>query len=122
LASCALLLISADENLSGRAADVVVVAGGQCRRQHPSFLFATDAAKGTGFLEVPAGQEKAFLKDRPVSEMSGIGTNRERYIKALGALTFGHVAQLPSMLLKQKFGIWGQQLWLFSNGQWNVSG
>ena len=23
------------------------------------------------------------------------------------------------MLLKQKFGIWGQQLWLFSNGQWN---
>jgi hypothetical protein len=34
-------------------------------------------------------------------------------------LTFGHVAKLPSMLLKQKFGIWGQQLWLFSNGQWN---
>jgi DNA polymerase-4 len=80
---------------------------------------ATDAAKGVGFLEVPAGQEKAFLKDRPVSEMSGIGKNRERSIKALGALTFGHVAQLPSMLLKQKFGIWGQQLWLFSNGQWN---
>ena len=23
------------------------------------------------------------------------------------------------MLLKQKFGIWGQQLWLFANGQWN---
>ena len=23
------------------------------------------------------------------------------------------------MLLRQKFGIWGQQLWLFSNGQWN---
>ena len=23
------------------------------------------------------------------------------------------------MLLKQKFEIWGQQLWLFSNGKWN---
>ena len=23
------------------------------------------------------------------------------------------------MLLKQKFGIWGQQLWLFANGLWN---
>ena len=51
--------------------------------------------------------------------MSGIGKNRQRSIEALGALTFGHVAKLPSMLLKQKFGIWGQQLWLFSNGQWN---
>jgi DNA polymerase-4 len=80
---------------------------------------ATDAAKGIGFLEVPAGQEKAFLKDRPVSEMSGIGKNRQCSLAALGAFTFGHVAALPSMLLKQKFGIWGQQLWLFSNGQWN---
>jgi len=80
---------------------------------------ATDAAKGVGFLEVPEGQEKEFLKDRPVSEMSGIGKNRERSIKALGALTFGHIAKLPSMLLKQKFGIWGQQMWLFANGEWN---
>ena len=80
---------------------------------------ATDAAKGVGFLEVPAGQEKEFLKDRPVQEMSGIGKNRQRSLAALGALTFGHVAKLPSMLLRQKFGIWGQQMWLFSNGEWN---
>ena len=80
---------------------------------------ATDAAKGVGFLEVPAGQEKDFLNDRPVQELSGIAKNRQRSLAALGALTFGHVAKLPSMLLKQKFGIWGQQLWLFSNGQWN---
>ena len=79
---------------------------------------ATDAAKGVGFLEVPAGREKEFLKDRPVSEMSGIGKNRQRSLAAFCAFTFGDVAELPSMLLKQKFGIWGQQLWLFSNGQW----
>jgi DNA polymerase-4 len=80
---------------------------------------ATDAAKPTGFLEVPPGREKDFLNDRPVQELSGIAKNRQRSLAALGALTFGHVAKLPSMLLKQKFGIWGQQLWLFSNGQWN---
>jgi len=51
--------------------------------------------------------------------MSGIGKNRQRSLAALGAFTFGHVTALPSMLLKQKFGIWGQQLWLFANGQWN---
>jgi DNA polymerase IV len=79
---------------------------------------ATDAAK-PGFLEIKPGGEKDFLQDRSVRELSGIGKNRQRSLAALGALTFGHVAKLPSPLLKQKFGIWGQQLWLFSNGLWN---
>ncbi len=79
---------------------------------------ATDAAK-PGFIEIPAGQEEEFLRDRPVRELSGIAKNRERALAGLGAKTFGDVAKLPSMLMKQKFGIWGQQLWLFSNGRWN---
>jgi DNA polymerase-4 len=79
---------------------------------------ATDAAK-PGFMEVAAGEEKAFLKDRTVRELSGIGKNRERALSGLGARTFGDVAKLSSVLLKQKFGIWGQQLWLFASGEWN---
>src|SRR5580693_682705 len=79
---------------------------------------ATDAAK-PGFMEVPVGQEKEFLKDRSVRELSGIAKNRERALSALGAKTFGDVAKLPSMLLKQRFGIWGQQLWLFAHGRWS---
>jgi DNA polymerase IV len=79
---------------------------------------STDAAK-PGFMEVPQSQEKEFLKDRPVRELSGIGKNRQRSLAALGALTFDHVSKLPSMLLRQKFGTWGQELWLFANGQWN---
>ena len=79
---------------------------------------ATDAAK-PGFIEIPVGQEKEFLQDRSVRELSGIGKNRQRSLAALGATTFGHVAGLPSPLLRQKFGIWGQQLWLFANGLWN---
>jgi DNA polymerase-4 len=79
---------------------------------------ATDAAK-PGFIEIKSGDEKEFLKDRSVRELSGLGKNRQRALAALGAQTFGHVAKLPSTLLKQKFGIWGQQLWLFSNGLWN---
>ena len=79
---------------------------------------ATDAAK-PGFLEVKPGEEKEFLHDRSVRELSGIGKNRQRALSALGATTFGHVAKLQSSLLKQKFGIWGQQLWLFANGLWN---
>src|SRR5690242_19786904 len=79
---------------------------------------ATDAAK-PGFIEVKPGEERNFLKDRSVRELSGVGKNRQRSLAALGALTFGDVAKMPSMLLKQKFGIWGQQLWLFANGKWN---
>ena len=79
---------------------------------------ATDAAK-PGFIEVQPGQEKEFLKDRPVRELTGIAKRRERSLSALGARTFGDVAKLPSHLLRKKFGIWGQQLWLFSNGLWN---
>lgn len=77
----------------------------------------TDAAK-PGFMEVPAGEEKEFLKSRPVGDLSGIAKNRQRSLAGLGAFTFGDVANMPSMLLKQKFGIWGQQLWLFANGRW----
>jgi len=79
---------------------------------------ATDAAK-PGFIEIPTGSEKEFLRDRSVRELSGIGKNRQRALAGLGAMTFGHVAKLPSPLLRQKFGIWGQQLWLFANGLWN---
>jgi len=79
---------------------------------------ATDAAK-PGFIEIKSGDEKEFLKDRSVRELSGIGKNRQRALAALGAQTFGHVAKLPSTLLRKKFGIWGQQLWLFANGLWS---
>jgi DNA polymerase-4 len=79
---------------------------------------ATDAAK-PGFLEIKPGEEKEFLKDRCVRELSGLGKNRQRALAALGALTFGHVAKMPSHLLQKQFGIWGQQLWLFANGLWN---
>ena len=93
------------------------VSGGLANSSRLAKL-TTDAAK-PGFLEVPEGQEKEFLKDRSVRELSGVAKNRERALSALGAKTFGEVAKLPSMLLKQRFGIWGQQLWLFANGKWN---
>ena len=80
---------------------------------------ATDAAAKPGFLEVGAGTEKEFLAVRNVRELSGIGENHARALAALGAVTFGDVARLPSMLLRQRFGIFGQKLWLFANGEWS---
>jgi DNA polymerase-4 len=93
------------------------VSGGLANSSRLAKL-ATDAAK-PGFIEIPAGEEKEFLKNRSVRELSGVAKNRQRALAALGATTFGEVAELPSMLLKQKFGIWGQQLWLFANGKYS---
>jgi DNA polymerase-4 len=93
------------------------VSGGLANSSRLAKL-ATDAAK-PGFIEIPAGQEKEFLKDRSVRELSGVAKNRQRALAALGATTFGEVANLSSMLLKQRFGIWGQQLWLFANGRFS---
>lgn len=78
---------------------------------------ATDVAK-PGYLEVPPGTEREFLQDRPVEELSGVGENRKRALAVLGIRTFGDVARTPSVVLRQRFGIWGQQLWLFANGLW----
>ena len=78
---------------------------------------ATDAAK-PGFLEVSAGTEKDFLSARDLRELSGIGESRAQALAALGARTFGDVVALPTMLLRQRFGIWGQKLFLFASGQW----
>lgn len=78
----------------------------------------TDVFK-PGFQEIKPGDEREFLKDRPLRELSGIARRRERSLAGLGARTFGDVAKMQSMLLHQKFGIWGQQLWLFANGRWS---
>ena len=78
---------------------------------------ATGAGK-PGFCEIPPGEEREFLADRPLSELAGCGKRRERALAALGAHKFGDVARMPSVLLRKRFGIWGQQLWLFSRGEW----
>jgi DNA polymerase IV len=99
-------------------AEVRLPVSGGLANSSPLAKLATDAAK-PGFIEVPPGQEKEFLKDRPLRELSGIATRRERALAGLDARTFGDVAKMPSMLLRQKFGIWGQQLWLLANGRWS---
>jgi len=64
------------------------------------------------------GREKDFLNDRPVQELSGIAKNRQRSLAALGALTFGHVAKLPSMLLiEQQNNVVGNRYFHLSSHQ-----
>ena len=79
---------------------------------------ATDAAK-PGFMEVPAGQEKEFLKDRPVRELSGIGKNRERSTQSARWRSRSVMSPSCRPCCSGRSLASGQQLWLFANGQWN---
>ncbi|MCG3149199.1 MAG: DNA polymerase IV [Verrucomicrobiae bacterium] len=78
---------------------------------------ATEQCKPDGFLEIPAEQEREFLRDIPVQKLAGIANRRARSLRALGVWTFGDVAQLPLGLLEKRYGFLGLELWLLATGQ-----
>ncbi len=78
---------------------------------------ATEHAKPDGFFEVPADQERAFLRDLPVDEVVGVAERRARRLRALGVWTLGDVAQLPLEVIRKRLGFVGMQLWLLARGE-----
>lgn len=77
---------------------------------------ASDMAKPDGLLEVPAGEERAFLEPLPVAKLPGVGKKSERILKGLGVSTIGQLANLPLDTLKSHFGAWGEMLHNYASG------
>jgi DNA polymerase-4 len=71
---------------------------------------ASDMAKPDGLLEVPAGEEGAFLEPLPVAKLPGVGKKSQQILKDLGVSTIGELAKLPLDTLKSHFGAWGEML------------
>ncbi len=78
---------------------------------------ATEHCKPDNFLEVPEGREREFLAPVPVRKIAGIAKRRALALRALGATTFGDVAQLPTELLRKRFGVFGLGLSLLARGE-----
>ncbi|MBM3860982.1 MAG: DNA polymerase IV [Verrucomicrobia bacterium] len=78
---------------------------------------ATESCKPDGFYEVKEGEERAFLKDVPVQKLVGIAERRARSLRAIGVWTIGDVALLPLEILRRRFGVFGEELWLLSRGE-----
>jgi len=78
---------------------------------------ATESCKPDGFREVKEGEERAFLKETPVQKLAGIAERRARSLRALGVWTLGDVALLPLEILRRRFGVFGEELWLLSRGE-----
>ena len=71
---------------------------------------ASDAAKPDGLLEVPPGQESAFLAPLPVRRLPGAGPKVEATLAGIGVRTLGRLASLPETRLRGLFGRHGPSL------------
>lgn len=60
--------------------------------------------------------EKKLWKISPLSNMWGIGKNMERNLNKMGIFTIEQIAKTNPGILKDKFGIMGQELWNHANG------
>jgi DNA polymerase-4 len=71
---------------------------------------ASDAAKPDGLVEVPPGEEAAFLAPLPVRRLPGVGPRVEGALAAIGVRTLGRLASLPETRLRSLFGRHGPRL------------
>src|SRR5437667_115090 len=71
---------------------------------------ASDLGKPDGFVEVPAGEEAAFLAPLPIRRLWGVGAATERELASLGVATIGQLAAVPGAALEARFGRSGRHL------------
>jgi DNA polymerase-4 len=71
---------------------------------------ASRAAKRSGLIEVPSGEERRFLAEFPVRWLPGAGTVWAKTFDALGVKRIGTLAEIPEPLIERVFGSFGVTL------------
>jgi DNA polymerase-4 len=66
---------------------------------------ASELAKPDGLLEVPAGEEHAFLAPLPVTRLWGVGPATFRKLERMGLRTIGDVAAVDGAVLEHALGV-----------------
>ena len=77
---------------------------------------ATNEAKPNGFLEIPHGKEKDFLRPLAVEKINGVGKETEIKLKSLGFYKIEDLAKSTPEYLEKHLGKWGESLWRKSQG------
>ncbi len=77
---------------------------------------ASKEAKPDGLLEVPPGEDAAFLAPLLVGKMPGIGRKTEQVLKGLGVDTLGKLGGVPLEVLRSHFGINGRLMQDYARG------
>ena len=76
----------------------------------------SDLSKPDGLIEVPPGEEAAFLAPLAIDKMPGIGKKTEQRLKGLRIKTLGQLAGMPAKALKDRFGASGEALQRYAQG------
>jgi len=77
---------------------------------------ASDLSKPDGLIEVPPGEEQAFLAPLPIEKLPGIGKKTKQKLKGLGIKTLSQLSLMPLEALKSHFGAFGEMLHQSANG------
>ncbi len=77
---------------------------------------ASDQAKPSGLLWVPAGSEEKFLAPLGVRRIPGIGKVTEAALHGIGIRSVGQLADIPQETLEKTFGRWGVALYRKARG------
>ena len=78
---------------------------------------ASDQAKPSGLVWVPAGAEEQFLSPLGVRRIPGIGKVTEQALHGMGIERVGQLAGLPQEHLEKSFGQWGRALYRKARGE-----
>ncbi len=86
---------------------------------HNKFLakVASDLDKPRGFALIGAAETEAFLNDRPVRLIWGIGPAAQASLDAAGIRTFADLKRWELRDLHARFGSTGDRLWHLARGQ-----
>ncbi|MDR9757708.1 MAG: DNA polymerase IV [Thermacetogeniaceae bacterium] len=85
----------------------------------PNKLLAKMAAglqKPDGLTVMTRENIPRLLWPLPVRELFGVGHRYEQHLHKLNIHTIGDLAGYPAAILKKKFGLYGETLWLSANG------
>ena len=86
---------------------------------HNKFLakVASDLDKPRGFSVIGAAETAAFLKDKPVRLIWGIGPAAQESLDKAGIRTFSDLLRWEQTALSARFGAMGDRLWHLARGQ-----
>lgn len=77
---------------------------------------AADLQKPDGLIVMYRKDMPALLWPLPIGKLFGVGYRYEQHLRKLNIHTIGELAKYPAPILKKKFGLYGETLWLSANG------
>ena len=77
---------------------------------------ATTKAKPGGICEVPHGRERDFLAGFPIESVPGLGPKSRQLLHKVGIETVRQLWAVDRELLRQSFGVRGDDIWLRCRG------